>query len=287
MEGPHKVYGDSNSPRETNNSIDLLEVAADAEKEGVVSDMKEAWRDVEGWEDRYMVSNTGKIYSKVNNKLRKTNCTDDGYEAVILSRDGKKARAYVHRLVAKAFVPNPDNLPIINHKDENPSNNNADNLEWCTYSYNNTYNDMHIKRSKKNRRRKSVYQYDSNGSLAGVYESTRSAAKAIGVKSSSNISECCNEKQLTTHGYVFSYNKLSKEEVLKRFEKSGYPNPRKNNKAMSKQVRQYDLQMNLLHTYPSAQEASRKLGFSQSLISSVCRGEQLQTHGFIFEYVLR
>lgn len=54
MEGPHKVYGDSNSPRETNNSIDLLEVAADAEKEGVVSDMKEAWRDVEGWEDRYL-----------------------------------------------------------------------------------------------------------------------------------------------------------------------------------------------------------------------------------------
>lgn len=245
--------------------------------------MEEVWKYVEGWEDRYMVSNTGKVYSKLSNLIKKTAYTNDGYEVIMLARNGKQFGTFVHRLVAKAFIPNPDNLPIINHKDENPSNNNVDNLEWCTYSYNNTYNNVHIKNSEKMER--PVYQYDSNGNFVNKYNSVRKAAKLIGIKSPSNISECCNKNQLTTHGYVFSYNELSKKEVLNRFKKSNYSTPRKNNKAMSKQVNQYDLQMNFVDTYPSAQEASRKLGFSQSLISSVCRGEQPQTHGFIFKYI--
>lgn len=244
--------------------------------------MKEVWKDVKGWEDRYMVSNTGKIYSKLSNKVKRTAYTNDGHEAIMLNRNGKQFGTFVHRLVAQAFIPNPNNFPIINHKDENPSNNNVGNLEWCSYSYNNTYNDIHIRSSEGKKRR--VYQYGSDGSLVNEYDSVRNAAKIIGIKSPSNISECCNKKQLTTHGYVFSYSKLSKEEVSKRFEESDYFTPCKNNKAMSKQVSQYDSQMNLIDVYPSAQEASRRLGFSQSLISSVCRGEQSQTHGFIFKY---
>ena len=97
----------------------------------------------------------------------------------------------VHRLVAKAFLPNPDNLPIINHKDENPANNNVDNLEWCTYSYNNTYNDVHIKNAKKMGR--TVYQYNDSGILVAEYYSCKQAARSLGV-GDSNINACCNNK---------------------------------------------------------------------------------------------
>ena len=113
---------------------------------------EEIWKDVDGWEDRYMVSNTGKVYSKIKNCIRKTAYTNDGHEVVMLARNGKQFGTFVHRLVAKAFIPNPDNLPIINHKDENPANNNVNNLEWCTYSYNNTYNELNIRNAKKNRK---------------------------------------------------------------------------------------------------------------------------------------
>ena len=63
------------------------------------------------------------------------------YRQVILCKNGKTKQGLLHRLVAEAFIPNPDNLPCINHKDENPLNNRADNLEWCSYKYNNEYND--------------------------------------------------------------------------------------------------------------------------------------------------
>lgn len=66
----------------------------------------------------------------------------------MLDVDGNKHNLYVHRLVAYNFIPNPNNYPIINHKDENRSNNNISNLEWCTVSYNNTYNDAHLRRAK-------------------------------------------------------------------------------------------------------------------------------------------
>lgn len=244
--------------------------------------MKEIWKDVEGWEDRYMISNTGKVYSKLNNLIKKTAYTNDGHEVIILSRDGKQFGTFVHRLVAKAFIPNPNNFPLINHKDENPANNNVDNLEWCNYSYNNTYNDKHIKIGKKIGQ--VIYQYDSDGNLMFEYYSGKEAARQIGAKSDCNISDCCNGKLFTTHGYVFSHEKLSKEEVLDRFKKSNSSRLQKNNRTFSKTVNQYDLDMNFITSYPSTQEAGRQLGFSNSLISSVCRGELKQTHGFIFKY---
>ena len=74
----------------------------------------------------------------------------DRYCCVVLKdTNGCSHAMYVHRLVAYNFIPNPNNYPIVNHKDENPSNNNVDNLEWCTYQYNSTYNDAHIKRGAK------------------------------------------------------------------------------------------------------------------------------------------
>lgn len=102
--------------------------------------MKEIWKDIPGFEKRYMVSNMGRVYSLLVKRVLKTCVSNRGYELVCLkNKDGKRKQYTIHRIVAQVFVSNPNNYPIINHKDENKLNNRADNLEWCTYSYNNSY----------------------------------------------------------------------------------------------------------------------------------------------------
>ena len=101
---------------------------------------------------KYVITVYGDIISVSTKKCMKQAFKeyDDKYIRVVLTDvDNKQHLLTVHRLVAYNFIPNPDNLPLINHKDENPSNNNVDNLEWCTYQYNATYNDVHIKRGLK------------------------------------------------------------------------------------------------------------------------------------------
>lgn len=106
-----------------------------------MDDKKEIiWKDIPGYEGLYKVSNTGKVYSVINNKVLIPNIKN-GYERVCLYKENIPNHLLVHRLVALAFIPNPDpkKYPIINHKDENGLNNNVENLEWCDYHYNNTY----------------------------------------------------------------------------------------------------------------------------------------------------
>lgn len=107
--------------------------------------MYEEWKPIEGYEGVYSVSDHGNVYShrkKRNIRIRKTSA---GYCQVELWKDGKPKWFTIHRLVAKAFIPNPDNLEMVNHKDENPLNNNVYNLEWCTRSYNLTYGSCRYK----------------------------------------------------------------------------------------------------------------------------------------------
>lgn len=112
----------------------------------------EIWREIKGFENSYQVSSNGRVkslerYCKTKGgKLRlkkesllKPGYTLTGYQHVILRNNGEYKSVLIHRLVAEAFIPNPDVLPQVNHKDENKSNNCVDNLEWCTQSYNNIY----------------------------------------------------------------------------------------------------------------------------------------------------
>lgn len=101
--------------------------------------MKEVWKQIDGWKG-YQVSNFGNIRGKRVKNLHQQ-LSNGGYKIVHLSSGKVVKWMSVHRLVAEAFIPNPNNLPCINHKDEDKTNNRADNLEWCTYSYNNSYND--------------------------------------------------------------------------------------------------------------------------------------------------
>lgn len=97
------------------------------------------WRPVPGYEKYYLVSNTGQVKSLRKGILLKQRKNDHGYWVVDLSDDVGKRRWRVHRLVALAFIPNPNNYPEINHLDCNPANPNADNLEWCTHKQNMEY----------------------------------------------------------------------------------------------------------------------------------------------------
>lgn len=114
---------------------------------------KEIWKDIEGYEGKYQVSNIGNVRSldyRHTGKIKrlKLNTDKSGYSRLRLYKEGKPEDYLVYRLVAQAFIPNPNNLPCVNHKDENPRNNCVWNLEWCTYSYNNNYGTRNEKASK-------------------------------------------------------------------------------------------------------------------------------------------
>ena len=99
----------------------------------------EEWKNVIGYEGLYEVSDIGNVRNVRRNTLLRLTKTNYGYIQVSLYKNGIKTGLKVHRLVAEAFIPNLDNLPQVNHKDENKSNNRVDNLEWCTAKYNNNY----------------------------------------------------------------------------------------------------------------------------------------------------
>lgn len=193
--------------------------------------MEEEWRDIPGWEDRYMVSNTGRVYSKITKKIRKTCYSNCGHEVIILSKNGKNFGTFVHRLVAMAFIPNPYNFPIVNHKDENPKNNSVENLEWCTHRYNQMYSDVTNRVSKQTGTR--VYAYNRDGEIVHEFPSIRKAALELGL-SNSNISENCkkillilsgneivgNKLPLTVGGYIWSDIILSKSFIEYVFNRS-------------------------------------------------------------------
>ena len=104
----------------------------------ISDETNEEWREVIGFDGRYQVSNLGRVKSFKwgVEKLLKTSCVDDNYPRISLYQNGKRKRILFHVLVARAFLPNPNNLPVVNHIDNVRTNNRVENLEWCTYSEN-------------------------------------------------------------------------------------------------------------------------------------------------------
>ena len=121
--------------------------------------MREIWKDVKGYEGLYQVSNLGRVKRlrfinrhldfKQEKILKPYKDGGDYYFVIGLHKNGKKKYKAIHRLVAEAFIPNPNNYPIVNHKDENKENNYVDNLEWCTHKYNSNYGNARTKMREK------------------------------------------------------------------------------------------------------------------------------------------
>lgn len=173
------------------------------------------WKDVLGFEGLYQISNKGEVKSILRfepssgragmwyrERILKSHLDKDGYPQVILHRDGKSYTYKIHRLVALTFLENPENLPCINHKDENKCNNDYINLEWCDVKYNNNYNDRQIKISQK--RMKSIIQTDIFGNFIARHVSINAAANAVNGHRG-YIINCCKGKQKQYKKYKWQY----------------------------------------------------------------------------------
>ena len=180
--------------------------------------MVEKWVNIEN-HPSYFISNFGRVFSKKSNKVMKNRVVSkNGYQQITLDN----SQLLVHRLVAQAFIPNPNNLPCVNHKDENPGNNDFRNLEWCTYKYNSNYGTNPSRHSKKmldrynndpdwksdcikrlaeiqKKKRKRVVQLDKFNNYLKTYESSYATEKDGHL--SFHVCDCANGKRKTHHGY--------------------------------------------------------------------------------------
>ena len=180
--------------------------------------MVEKWVNIEN-HPSYFISNFGRVFSKKSNKVMKNRVVSkNGYQQITLDN----SQLLVHRLVAQAFIPNPNNLPCVNNKDENPGNNDFRNLEWCTYKYNSNYGTNPIRHSKKmldrynndpdwksdcikrlaeiqKKKRKRVVQLDKFNNYLKTYESSYATEKDGHL--SVHVCDCANGKRKTHHGY--------------------------------------------------------------------------------------
>ena len=163
--------------------------------------IKEIWKIIDGYSN-YEVSNFGRIRRK-NGKIRKTQIHYKGYELITLRNDnGERKTLKVHRLVAKAFVHNPKNLPQVNHKDCNKLNNKADNLEWCNNSYNQKHafsNNLQNNKGEKNPRHKLSEVDVINLLQKGKYDTYENIAKDYGVSKSAIASIFKNKNWTQLH----------------------------------------------------------------------------------------
>lgn len=164
----------------------------------------EEWKDIEGYEGLYQVSNYGRVRNSKRGIYRAFSDNGYGYYMVILCKNGKKKPFYVHRLVAEAFIPNPNNYEQINHKNENKHQNNVENLEWCSPKYNMNYGTARERTSEK--QRKIVYQYTLDGKLVKIWNGVNQC-KYFGFEPSS-ISQCCNGIRKKHKGHIWSYKPL-------------------------------------------------------------------------------
>lgn len=297
----------------------------------------EIWKDIKGFEGYYQVSNLGRVKSldrtityvngKVVNlkgKIISTFKMLNGYLTVNLRKNNKLYKKYIHRLVASAFIKNEYNYPCINHKDETRDNNVAENLEWCTYKYNNNYGSCIEKRKKntdyKNRKKnfkniKCVYQYDIEGNLIKKYKSANEVFNILGY-SEDGVRKCCNNVSKTYKGFVWQYNTISKEEIklktTKNINKGGWKLSEETKNKISrankgkKRNEQFKIKLskskkkmvgdknpkskNVLcietnKIYNGTREVERLLNICSSSISQCCNGKLKTAGGYHWKYV--
>lgn len=175
--------------------------------------MVEEWRPIKGYEGLYEVSSLGRVkslnYGRSKGVIKELSlgATSSGYYQATLCRQGGKPRRFlVHRLVAKAFIENPLELPEVNHIDENPSNNCVDNLEWCTRSQNINHGSRNTKAgaSISKALSKPIEAVDPvSGEVVHRFSNSREAQRSGFNRG--NISNCCRGILKTSQGFIWRY----------------------------------------------------------------------------------
>lgn len=172
----------------------------------------ENWLEIEGFDGKYQVSNQGRVkcmwrQNQYKDKIGKPFILKQqkhrqGYMCVDLTKDGVTKKYYVHRLVAQAFIPNPDNLPEVNHKSENKSENFVENLEWCDGKYNSNFGT----RVERHRElvSKPIIQTTIEGDFVRKFKSATAAEEECGYNAT-YISQVCHGKRKNAYGYCFHF----------------------------------------------------------------------------------
>ena len=152
-------------------------------------------KDIKNYEGLYAVTSCGKVWSYKRKRFLKPKANKYGYLFVSLWKDNELKNFYVHRLVAEAYIPNPENLPQINHKDENKANNCLQNLEWCDAKYNANYG------TRNEKFKKPILQFTLDGELIREWPS----ATDVGREVRCNIKECLRGRSKSAYGYIWRY----------------------------------------------------------------------------------
>lgn len=247
--------------------------------------MNEIWKEVPGYEEIYWVSNKGRVRSK--HGILKPSTHRQGYLRIVFCVKGIRKTFQVHRLVAMVFIPNPENLPQINHKDEVKTNNfvfvNTDgtidleksNLEWCTMDYNIHYGTGQIRCRNRGlpSNAKTICQYTLDGELIAIYPSGMEAQRKTGINQA-NINNCCHHISHQMCGFVWRF---------KGDPFSAVP-PRK--RCVGKKTIQKDLDGNIIKVWPSAIIASQSFGMKCSKSIRDCiKGKKKTCKGYKWEYL--
>jgi len=256
----------------------------------------EIWRPVVGYEGLYEISSLGRVkrLSRIGTdsmgrkmpykeKIFKNRISKQtGYPSVNLSKNGVVKTICVHKLIADAFIPNPNNLPCINHKDENRANSVLSNLERCSYKYNMMYGSAPERRRKslqaffeKNRKISSklygrstiVYQYTLDGNLVNVFQGgTTEVEEKLGF-SADGVGDCCRHKNHSAYGFVWRYE--GDEFSFNRTYNKGKDFSKRKPLSHQKYVILLDDNNNEVKRYKSVSEAGRENGFDRHMLSRI------------------
>lgn len=173
---------------------------------------KEIWKDIEGFEGLYQISNLGRVKSLTysnqyttlkKEKIIKQQVNHKGYKCVSIGYKPRKTIT-IHRLVAKAFICNPNNFSQVNHKDGNKQNNSLENLEWCDNDFNMNHAKINgLLDNRTQKLKKKINQFSLQGEFIKQWESAEDVFRSLKINSS-HIRECCRKERKTAGGYKWS-----------------------------------------------------------------------------------
>lgn len=245
--------------------------------------MEEIWKDIEGTDGMYRVSNLGNVIVRdyrAKGYWRGLNLViqNTGYVVAHIYYDGERKARFVHRLVASAFIPNPHGLPLVNHKDQTPTNNRADNLEWCTPRYNVTYADAIEKRKARligvYKSNDAVAQYTEDGDFVAIHNSSRDASFAIcgsRIKKCESIVQVCRGERNLCGGFQW------------RYAYDGYP-PSLPAYRRTDMIEQLTLDGEHIAYHKTSYSAYKETGVQPAQILKCCKGEREQSGGYCWRY---
>ena len=228
----------------------------------------EVWKDIAGFEGLYEVSNHGNVRRKDTKVQKKTPLNSYGYPQVNLYKNNKSHLKRVHRLVAIAFVdnPNPNKYDCVNHKDENPRNNYFENLEWCDRRYNNNYGNHNANNAKSHSI--PIEQYTLDGQFVKDWDSATAASRELGI-SQMAINSCCLRKPKYNQagGFLWKYKRDEKPVVYKH----------------GKSVCKYSIDGKLIAMYENITIAAKENGLVGTSISNCLHNRSKTAGGYKWE----